>query len=740
MMETVQQLTAFAAKLDQAGFISLAGDVDSAMTAIVMVGKELGGQGYWVRNQRCWQGCYRQKRASAPRTPAQRIWTQCLDEYQEAIKGKNASWDKYANSQSTIKVGSQKQDRELLASLIREGSSGSEAANFIFASTDNALRKFGSAYLDAAEELSKVAESLSNSNLELSKEANEIVEKMLKEAAPWNNGFGRAIKDKAKEMWNNPSGQPQGPGAGQGLKGRMQGYQEQDRQKQMQDLQNKSNQYNQTYQKPGTPPAAPGATAPGAAPTTATPPTAGSTPPAAASGTGAAPADASGATGGQSGQIMTQIDTLIGQAEQTFQSWMNQRDQLVQLSKSQGLPPEVPQAMAGLKQWNNQTAEKIRAQIKQLEGKPPATSGAPTPPPAAASTPGGTGGAAAGPKSEASDPASPARLSDAELQKKYVGDKPLDEPDETAADGELRRQQPGEQVQQNSDPNHPFAGHEDILQALPTANTQQQKQLDELLKAASGKRRLFNLWKSAARQISRSPVSSIEQSGNPATVPTSAPAVQNAVTPAGNDAEKIQNISKRMNGWGIKSLEQHIQFLKDKPEQADLVKKLQDRLNQKQQAKQNGAPDVAQPATDAPQSATLPPTDTTAPAEAPTTSTLPEIPTEAPTADAPSPAPDATNPTGVQQTQSPDKEQNLFLKTDPSNFGPDFSKNFGILPKETQERLMPQIRASLGLTPGGAKPAAPMDDDDFVPIPMRKEDSNKKGKKTASVKTVFKLV
>ena len=78
-MEIINKLATFAAKLENAGHTSLANRVDLASATFIKVAKELGGQGYWVQNGRCWQGCYRSKRASKPKTSAQDIWFECLE-------------------------------------------------------------------------------------------------------------------------------------------------------------------------------------------------------------------------------------------------------------------------------------------------------------------------------------------------------------------------------------------------------------------------------------------------------------------------------------------------------------------------------------------------------------------------------------------------------------------------------------------------------------------------------------
>jgi hypothetical protein len=55
-----------------------------------------GVQGTAVRNGRCWQGCFRHKRAEGMQ-PSE-AWTKCHEEYVEAISGSAKEWGKYASS------------------------------------------------------------------------------------------------------------------------------------------------------------------------------------------------------------------------------------------------------------------------------------------------------------------------------------------------------------------------------------------------------------------------------------------------------------------------------------------------------------------------------------------------------------------------------------------------------------------------------------------------------------------
>lgn len=213
-MNIAIELLDFSQKLSANGFLTYASEVDLSANDIITVGKELGSQGYWVRNERCWQGCYRQKRSSSPRTPAQKIWNQCLDEYQDAIKGDNASWDKYAGANSVIKVGSSSLDAQFVNSINKNNDIGIE----IYTKISDKLDEHKKAYAKAIENLLFISSKVSDEHI--SKEAFELAEKLYKEAGIWDTikGIGNAAKETAKNVGNaigNKAREWNASGAGQ---------------------------------------------------------------------------------------------------------------------------------------------------------------------------------------------------------------------------------------------------------------------------------------------------------------------------------------------------------------------------------------------------------------------------------------------------------------------------------------------------------------------------------------------
>ncbi len=74
--------------------------------SIIKVAQYVGIQGYWIRNTRCWQNCYRQKRASDPGKSAWEVWDACHDEYLKSINNPKSGWEKYAGtiSKGLVKI------------------------------------------------------------------------------------------------------------------------------------------------------------------------------------------------------------------------------------------------------------------------------------------------------------------------------------------------------------------------------------------------------------------------------------------------------------------------------------------------------------------------------------------------------------------------------------------------------------------------------------------------------------
>ena len=110
MDKSIEQLTIIANQLDSLGFSKNADMIDGiARKSLNLVHAQyVGVQGYWIRNSRCWQNCYRQKRADKKDMTSQEVWAECQSEYADSINDEAASneWAKYAGKQSFEKMAS----------------------------------------------------------------------------------------------------------------------------------------------------------------------------------------------------------------------------------------------------------------------------------------------------------------------------------------------------------------------------------------------------------------------------------------------------------------------------------------------------------------------------------------------------------------------------------------------------------------------------------------------------------
>ena len=106
MEKIVKNLTKIASSLDSQNRIKLASKIDKFTNDLVNIktAQYVGVQGYWIRNERCWSNCYRQKRAESPKKASQVVWQECQNEYVESINNPTSGWEKYAQGTKQIKL------------------------------------------------------------------------------------------------------------------------------------------------------------------------------------------------------------------------------------------------------------------------------------------------------------------------------------------------------------------------------------------------------------------------------------------------------------------------------------------------------------------------------------------------------------------------------------------------------------------------------------------------------------
>ena len=111
-MENINRdLTEMEAALQSKGLIKSAAIIQTAKKAVdnLKTAQYVGVQGYWIRNRRCWDNCYRQKRTTQPETPAQEVWMECWDEYKESINNDKSGWEKYAEQGKNVRISFKKE-------------------------------------------------------------------------------------------------------------------------------------------------------------------------------------------------------------------------------------------------------------------------------------------------------------------------------------------------------------------------------------------------------------------------------------------------------------------------------------------------------------------------------------------------------------------------------------------------------------------------------------------------------
>ncbi len=109
MTELIKNILFTAQSLEVKGLNKYASQLDSIAESFILIKQAQydGVQGYWIRNGRCFDNCYRQKRSSSPKKSAQEIWSECHSEWQDSIMNKSSEWDKYADaSENMLKIAS----------------------------------------------------------------------------------------------------------------------------------------------------------------------------------------------------------------------------------------------------------------------------------------------------------------------------------------------------------------------------------------------------------------------------------------------------------------------------------------------------------------------------------------------------------------------------------------------------------------------------------------------------------
>ena len=202
MNDKIIEILKIASSLEDSGFSNEASQLDKCAENLDLIKQAQydGVQGYWVRNSRCWQNCYRQKRSSSPDKPIQEVWSECHGEFVGSLYGsENSDWGKYADDNSNnIKVASlQKiqsidvQFNKLIDTYLKDGDNIEEAVA-------GAIMKQCSSYTDLVSEITtsmlKVADSIKDYDVKKSIALVDIGDSLTKEA----RGFWGGLMDTLK--------------------------------------------------------------------------------------------------------------------------------------------------------------------------------------------------------------------------------------------------------------------------------------------------------------------------------------------------------------------------------------------------------------------------------------------------------------------------------------------------------------------------------------------------------------
>jgi hypothetical protein len=236
-MAVHNELVILANELDRAGYRESANAVDSVLRSLNKTAQYVGVQGYWVRNDRCWKNCYRQKRASTPKKPVQEVWFECQAEYADSINKDDSKWDKYASAdlQMTKSASFHKADQYFAKQLTDRVATGEDHATAAFNIITEATSAIRDSYIDASEKMLAVAEDLEKADRNMAAYAGALAGKLTKEAGPLD--FMRGISKSVKQLGNTVSYN--------GATGRVSGQLT----KAIQNLQNAITNWNQTLAK-----------------------------------------------------------------------------------------------------------------------------------------------------------------------------------------------------------------------------------------------------------------------------------------------------------------------------------------------------------------------------------------------------------------------------------------------------------------------------------------------------------
>ena len=209
--------------LEEKGLSKTAGVITATMSNLLNIktAQYVGPQGYWIRQKRCWDNCYRQKRTTSPEKAAQVVWTECWSEYNEAINNNQSGWEKYAKEDADLFKYASKEQQEWVKTenkrfakeVEKKIASGESQGTSIYLTLEENKDEYNNMILTDADNLSKIAEKLKeNGQDDLSEKVANVSMELLKESqfggnvGNWGNKLRKLNPFSAKSRAKGLSG------------------------------------------------------------------------------------------------------------------------------------------------------------------------------------------------------------------------------------------------------------------------------------------------------------------------------------------------------------------------------------------------------------------------------------------------------------------------------------------------------------------------------------------------------
>jgi hypothetical protein len=227
-MENIQkQLKEAQQELSDQKLVKTASVVKDALQAYenFRIAQYVGIQGYWIRNRRCWDNCYRHKRATKPGKAAQEVWTECWDEYKKSINDDKSGWERYAEKDGfEVRYGSKERaewDEKFAKRVEEKVKGGLTRPEAVYATIEEESGKYADTLLSEVSNLMEVAATLKEAGYDdLAEKLATTSDEMLKSADFQGNPGG--FLSPVKRLWQGISDKWTGKGGEADIKKKIQ--------------------------------------------------------------------------------------------------------------------------------------------------------------------------------------------------------------------------------------------------------------------------------------------------------------------------------------------------------------------------------------------------------------------------------------------------------------------------------------------------------------------------------------